>query len=42
MSIRLKLVDQFEYHGGNISSTENDINIRIGKAEVEIDRLSTI
>ena len=28
----LKLVDQFIYLGSNISSTENDINISIGKA----------
>ena len=28
----LKLVDQFIYIGSNISSTENDVNIHIGKA----------
>ena len=27
----LKLVDQFVYLGSSISSTENDVNIRIGK-----------
>ena len=27
----LKLVDQFTYLNSNISSTENDVNIHIGK-----------
>ena len=27
----LKLVDPFIFHGSNISSTENDVNIGIGK-----------
>ena len=38
----LKLVDQFTYLGSNISSTESDVNIRIGKAWTAIDRLSII
>ena len=28
----LKLIDQFTYLGSNISSTESDVNIHIGKA----------
>ena len=28
----LKLIDQFTYFGSNISSTESDVNICIGKA----------
>ena len=38
----LKLVEQFIYFGSNISSTERDINIRIGKAWIAFDRLSII
>ena len=38
----LKEVDQFIYLGCNISSTESNINIRIGKTWTAIDRLSTI
>ena len=38
----LKLVDQFTYLGGNMSSTESDLNIRIAKAWIAIDRLSTV
>ena len=35
----LKLVDYFTYLDYNISSTENEINIHIGKARIAIDRL---
>ena len=38
----LKLVEQFSYLGSNISPTESDVNIHIGKAWSTIDRLSTI
>ena len=38
----LKLDDQFPYHVSNISSTENDVYIQIGKAWNVIDRLLTI
>ena len=38
----LKLVDQFIYLGSNISSTENDVNICIGRVWTAIDRLTTI
>ena len=38
----LKLVDQYTYLGYNISSTENHVNIRIGKAWIAIDRLSDL
>ena len=38
-SEQLKLVDQFTYFGSNISSTECDTNIRIGKTFTDIDRL---
>ena len=38
----LKLVDQLIYLGSNISSTESNINIRIGKALTVIDKLSAI
>ena len=34
-----KLVDQFIYLGSIISSTDADIDIRIGKARTAIDRL---
>ena len=40
-SRKLELVDQFKYLGSNISSTENDDNIRLAKAWDAIDRLST-
>ena len=35
----LKLVDQFTYLCSNISLTESDVDIRIGKAGAAIDRL---
>ena len=35
----LKLLNQLPYLGTNISSTENDVNIRIGKAWTVIERL---
>ena len=35
----LKLLDQFTNFGSNISSTESDVNIRIGKAWTAIERL---
>ena len=38
----LKLVDQFTYLGSNISSTENDVIICIGKAWTTVDRLLII
>ena len=38
----LKLVGQFTYHGGNISSTGSDVNIHIGKSCTTIERLTTI
>ena len=38
----LKLVDKFIYLGSNISSTESDVNICIGKIRTTIDRLMTI
>ena len=38
----LKLVDQFTFLGSNISSTENNINIYIGKAWAAIGRLLII
>ena len=36
----LKPVEQFTYLGSNISSTESDVNARIGKAWSTINRLS--
>ena len=36
----IKLVDYFTYLGSNISSTEYDVNISIGKACTALDRLS--
>ena len=39
---RLKVVDNFTYLGRDISSTERDINTRIGKAWTAMDRLSTV
>ena len=38
----LKLVDKFIYLGSSVSSTENYINMRLGKAWTAIDRLSVI
>ena len=38
----MKLVDHYMYLGSNISFTENDIYILIGKPCTAIDRLSTI
>ena len=37
----LKSIDSFTYLGSNISSTESDINIRIGQGWIAIDTLST-
>ena len=38
----LKLVDNFTYLGSSISSTEKDINTRLTKAWIAIDRLAVI
>ena len=38
----LKLVDKFTYFGSSISSIEDDINMRLAKAWIPIDRLSVI
>ena len=38
----LKLVDKFSYLGSSISSTENDIDMRLTKAWTAINRLSII
>ena len=38
----LKLVDKFKYLGGSISSTENDIHLRLAKAWTAINRISII
>ena len=38
----LKFVDYFTYLISHISSTENDINIRIGKAQTAINNLNTL
>ena len=38
----LKLVDQITYLSSNISSTENDVNICIGKAWTATDKLLII
>ena len=38
----LKLVDKFIYFRSSISSTENDINMRLAKAQTAINRLSVI
>ena len=38
----LKLNDQYTYLSNNISSTESDVNICIGKAWAAIDSLMTI
>ncbi len=37
-----KLVDKFTYLGSSVSSTETDINTRLTKAWISIDRLSVI
>ena len=38
----LKLVDKFTYLGSSVSSTETDINMRLAKAWIAIDRISVI
>ena len=38
----LKLVDKFTYLGSSVSSTETDINTRLAKAWIAINRLSII
>ena len=38
----LKLVDKFPYLGSSVSSTEKDIDMRITKACIAIDKLSII
>ena len=38
----MKLVNQFTYLGSDTSSTESDVNIRIRKARIAIDRLLII
>ena len=38
----LKLIDHFIYLGSNILSTENDVNIRMGRARTANDRISII
>ena len=38
----LKLVDKFTYLGNDISSTDNDINMRLAKAWTAIESLSVI
>ena len=38
----LKLVDKFTYLGSSVSSTEKDIDIRLKKAWIAIDKLSII
>ena len=38
----LKPVEQFTYLGSNISSTDNDINTRIGKAWLATNKLSVM
>ena len=42
MCFQVELVDQFTYLGSNISSTESDVNIRLGKLWTTIYRLSII
>ena len=37
-----KLMDEFTYLGSSVSSTENDINMRLAKAWTVIDSLSVI
>ena len=36
----IKLINQFTSLGGNISSTESNVNLRIGKAYTAINRLT--
>ena len=38
----LKLIDQFIYLSSNISSTESNVNIHIGKVWTTIDKLLII
>ena len=38
----LKLVDKFTYQGSSVSSIETDINMRLTKASIAINRLSVI
>ena len=38
----LKRVDKFSYQGSSVTSTERDINTRLGKAWTAINRLSVI
>ena len=38
----LKLIHQFTYHSSNISSTEIDVNIYIGKTRTAIERFTTV
>ena len=38
----LKSIDLFKYFGNNISSTESDGNMCIGKIWIAVDRLLTI
>ena len=38
----MKLVDKFTYLGSSVSSAEKDINTRLAKAWIAIDRLSVI
>ena len=38
----LKLVDEFTDLGTNVSSTENDINMRLAGAWTAIDKLSVV
>ena len=42
LTLNLKFTDQFVYLHSNISSTEGDVNIRIGKAWTAIDWSSII
>ena len=41
-SSSLKLADKFTYLGSSVSSTEKDINMKLAKALIAIDRLSVI
>ena len=38
----LKLVNKFTYLGSSVSSTENDVDSRLAKAQTVIDRQSVI
>ena len=40
--VALKLIQQFIYFSGYISSTESNVNMHIENAETVIDRLSII